>query len=217
MEDNLKPTKDSIRPPQWADGLLHLFLEPDRAETESGDLLEAYRDSIRPQRGRWRADFWFVRQVAGYLVRANVLSLRRCLVGGATVLFWLILLLSGGGTTLLATIVGSVATVISVPVLAFNSRRSAAIKLCTLWVAYLIFYLVVSTGMAWFPYYFKTPARLAIGQESCADSGCFAVDKVDKTRWRIGSHLHIVLAPCQQRPATGKAFPWQGSGILYGR
>ena len=73
------------------------------------------------------------------------------------------------------------ATVISVPVLAISSRRSAAIKLSALWVVYLIFYLVVSTGMAWFPYYFKTPTHLAVGQEICADSGCFAVDKVEKT------------------------------------
>jgi hypothetical protein len=195
MEDNLKPTEASIRPPQWADGLLRLFLAPDQAETESGDLLEAYRDSIRPQRGRWRADFWFVRQVAGYIVRANVLSFRRCLVSGGTVLFWLILLLLGGGITLLATIAGSVVTVISVPVLAFSSRLPAAIKLGALWAAYLIFYLVVSTGMAWFPYYFKVPTHLAVGQEICADSGCFAVDKVEKTdggseaTWRLFWHL----------------------------
>lgn len=181
MEDNLKPAEDSSCPPQWADGLLRSFLEPDQAETESGDLLEAYRDSIRPQRGRWRADFWFVLQVAGYIVRANVISFRRCLVSGGAVLFWLTLLLLGGGITLLATIVGSAATVISIPVLALSSRLSAAIKLGAIWVVYLIFYLVVSTGMAWFPYYFKTPTHLALGQEFCADSGCFAVDKVEKT------------------------------------
>jgi hypothetical protein len=40
-------------------------------QTESGDLLEAYRDSVYPARGRGRADLWFVRQVAGYVVRSS--------------------------------------------------------------------------------------------------------------------------------------------------
>jgi hypothetical protein len=48
-----------------------MFLRRDDAETQSGDLLEAYRDSIYPSRGRWRADLWFIRQVAGYVFRAS--------------------------------------------------------------------------------------------------------------------------------------------------
>jgi hypothetical protein len=55
-----------------AETILRVFLRADEAETESGDLLEAYRDSIYPTRGRWRADFWFVRQVASYVLRASV-------------------------------------------------------------------------------------------------------------------------------------------------
>jgi hypothetical protein len=210
MEDNLKPTEDPTRPPEWADGLLRLFLEPDQAETESGDLLEAYRDSIRPQRGRWRADFWFVRQVVGYIVRAKAISVRSCLAGGGIVLFWLIALLLGGGVTLLATIAGSVATVISVPVLAISSRRSAAIKLSALWVVYLVFYLVVSTGMAWFPYYFKAPTHLAIGQEICADSGCFAVDKADKTDGGSEATYTLFWHLASNDKQQAKHFPGKG-------
>jgi hypothetical protein len=48
-----------------------MFLRADEAETETGDLLEAYRDSIYPNRGRRRANFWYVRQVAGYVLRAS--------------------------------------------------------------------------------------------------------------------------------------------------
>ncbi len=70
-------------PPRWADSLLRSFLNSAEAETESGDLLEAYRDSILPDRGRWRADFWYVRQVAGYIVRApSPMNLRNWLLAG---------------------------------------------------------------------------------------------------------------------------------------
>lgn len=31
------------------------------------DLLEEYRQSVRPAVGRWRADLWFIRQVFGYM------------------------------------------------------------------------------------------------------------------------------------------------------
>jgi hypothetical protein len=73
---------DLIRPPQWAEPLLRTCLSPEEAETESGDLLEAYRDSIYPTRGRWRADFWYVRQVAGYLLRARGMELRNWILAG---------------------------------------------------------------------------------------------------------------------------------------
>src|SRR5688572_26683602 len=75
--------RDEIgRPPRWADALLGTFLNPQEAETESGDLLEAYRDSIYPTRGRWRADLWYVRQVAGYLLRARGMELRNWTLAG---------------------------------------------------------------------------------------------------------------------------------------
>jgi len=72
MADELKPNHLSVRPPRIAEAILRIFLRADEAETESGDLLEAYRDSIYPARGRRRADLWFVRQVASYVLRASV-------------------------------------------------------------------------------------------------------------------------------------------------
>jgi hypothetical protein len=50
-------------PPAWAEQMLRLLLKPDDRETMSGDLLEEYRVSIVPSRGRARADVWYVRQV----------------------------------------------------------------------------------------------------------------------------------------------------------
>ena len=60
-----------VRPPRWADAVLRSLLPPGQAETVSGDLLEAYRDSVFPSRGREEADRWFLRQVAGFAWRAT--------------------------------------------------------------------------------------------------------------------------------------------------
>ena len=57
------------RPPRWADALLRLLLKPADRDSVSGDLLEAYRETIRPARGRWGADVWYLRQVAGFAWR----------------------------------------------------------------------------------------------------------------------------------------------------
>jgi hypothetical protein len=70
------------RPPRWAEALLRTCLSTREAETESGDLLEAYRDSIYPTRGRWRADIWYVRQVVGYVLRGRGMKLRNWLLAG---------------------------------------------------------------------------------------------------------------------------------------
>jgi hypothetical protein len=59
-------------PPWWAETLLRTFLSSGDRESVSGDLLEEYRDSIVPALGA-RADRWYVRQVAGFVWRANAL------------------------------------------------------------------------------------------------------------------------------------------------
>ena len=58
------------KPPDWAERAFMTLLPPDRAETESGDLLEAYRDEQVPARGRVVADRWYVRQVIALFARS---------------------------------------------------------------------------------------------------------------------------------------------------
>jgi hypothetical protein len=58
-----------VSPPAWADALLRLLLPPASRESVSGDLLEEFRETIVPTRGR-TADVWYVKQVAGFLWRA---------------------------------------------------------------------------------------------------------------------------------------------------
>jgi hypothetical protein len=65
-----------VSPPRFADAVLRLLLDPDDRESVSGDLLEEYRESILPVRGRLRADLWFVTEVLGFLWRnTRVLAL----------------------------------------------------------------------------------------------------------------------------------------------
>jgi hypothetical protein len=61
---------NDVVPPAWAERLLRLLLAPADREIVSGDLLEAYRDDVQPSRGRWRADLWYIRQVAWFAWRA---------------------------------------------------------------------------------------------------------------------------------------------------
>lgn len=67
MTLDVDASSNRVQPPRWADAVLRLFLRPRDAETVSGDLIEEYRESVRPAVGRWRADLWFIRQVCGYM------------------------------------------------------------------------------------------------------------------------------------------------------
>ncbi len=82
----------TVTPPQWAESFLRVLLAPQDRETVTGDLLEEYRESIHPGRGRRRADLWYVRQVAGFAWRGN--RMWAALVGGAfvarTAVDWLV-------------------------------------------------------------------------------------------------------------------------------
>jgi hypothetical protein len=61
----------SVRPPEWAEGLLHMVLRRADRESVSGDLLEEYRAAIVPARGECAGDAWYVRQVSWYVWRAT--------------------------------------------------------------------------------------------------------------------------------------------------
>jgi len=85
MAPEIDHPENSYHPPRWADALLRSVLTPENAEATSGDLIEAYRDSIRPHRGRWQSDFWYLRQVAGCMLRAKTpMNLRNWLLAGLT-------------------------------------------------------------------------------------------------------------------------------------
>src|SRR5262245_44021929 len=79
----------NVCPPRWAEALLRVFLDPQKAENVTGALLAADRDSVHPKRGAWRADIWFVRQVAGCVLRGGP-PLRNWLLIGLTLVVFTI-------------------------------------------------------------------------------------------------------------------------------
>jgi hypothetical protein len=50
-------------PPAWADAWLRLLLPARDRDTVSGDLMEEYRERIRPQRSALSANAWYLGQV----------------------------------------------------------------------------------------------------------------------------------------------------------
>jgi hypothetical protein len=58
-------------PPRWARSLLPWLVRADRADNIDGDLLEEYREAMLPERGRRRADVWYVQQIAVFLWRLS--------------------------------------------------------------------------------------------------------------------------------------------------
>jgi hypothetical protein len=52
---------------KWADVVLRLLVRRRDRETISGDLLEEYREHVRPTSGPWAARLWYVRQVLSFM------------------------------------------------------------------------------------------------------------------------------------------------------
>jgi hypothetical protein len=52
---------------KWGDFVLRLLVRRRDRETISGDLLEEYREHVRPTRGPWAARLWYVRQVLSFM------------------------------------------------------------------------------------------------------------------------------------------------------
>jgi hypothetical protein len=61
----------SATPPEWAEYLLRMAVARADFESIAGDLLEEYRDSVQPAHGQPAADWWYVKQVSGYVLRTT--------------------------------------------------------------------------------------------------------------------------------------------------
>jgi len=98
-----------------------------------------------------------------------------------------------GGLVLLLSIVALAVTLIALPVLWLTGKRRRAGQLLSVWGVYVAAYLTIATGITLAGAAHEP--TLDIGQEVCADSGCFAVDKVDvvaalpETSYTVHWHL----------------------------
>jgi hypothetical protein len=82
-----------------------------------------------------------------------------------------------GPIVLLLTIGALGLTAVSLPVLMLTGRNRRAGQLLAAWGIYLPAYLMIATGITMAGA--RHEPNLPIGKEICADSGCFAVDKID--------------------------------------
>jgi hypothetical protein len=64
-----RPTPSGRRetPPRWAEAWLRAALGAKDRESVVGDLAEEYQETLLPERGRLRADLWYLRHVASVL------------------------------------------------------------------------------------------------------------------------------------------------------
>ena len=101
------------------------------------------------------------------------------LVAGLVIGFALFFIIALGGIALLATFAASMTVLISAPVLWLQGHGRRAIQLLAAWGGYLALYVTASTAMAILPT-LRTPHPHAVGEEVCADAGCFAVERVER-------------------------------------
>jgi hypothetical protein len=130
------------------------------------------------------------------------------IVGVAMLLGLLLFMFALGGLVLLMTIVASVVTLLTLPVLFFTGKRRRAVQLLTAWGAYLAIYLTIATGITMAGA--RHEPNLSIGQEVCADSGCFAVDKVDVSASATESLYTLYWHLASNDKEVTKHFPGQG-------
>jgi hypothetical protein len=62
-------------PPTWADSWLRLLLPARDRDTVSGDLMEEYRENVRPRKSELAANTWYIGQVARFAWRQGLWAL----------------------------------------------------------------------------------------------------------------------------------------------
>jgi hypothetical protein len=113
-----------------------------------------------------------------------------------------------GGLVLLLSLAASAGTLLAVPALYLTGKRRRAVQLLTAWGIYLAIYLAISTGITMAAAGHEP--NLVIGQEICADSGCFAVDKVDVSAGVPETSYTLYWHLSSNDKQMTKHFPGQG-------
>ena len=113
-----------------------------------------------------------------------------------------------GGLVLLLSIAASAVTLLAAPVLYLTGKRRRAVQLLTAWGIYLAIYLAISTGITMAAAGHEP--NLVIGQEICADSGCFAVDKVDVSAGAAETSYTLYWHLSSNDRQLSKHFPGKG-------
>lgn len=133
----------------------------------------------------------------------------RTIVAVGLLLGLLIFMFALGGLVLILSIAASTVTLLAVPALYLTGKRRRAVQLLTAWGIYLAIYLTIATGITMAGV--RHEPNLSIGQEVCADSGCFAVDKMDVSASPTGNLYTLYWHLSSNDQKLTKHFP--GSGL----
>jgi len=137
---------------------------------------------------------------------------KKTLLAAGAVALWLLFMIVGDGLAMLLTLIGSGAALVSVPVLWLIGRGRVAATLLAGFGIFWGIYVVTSTGVALVKSR-SEDAPLAVGQEVCADSGCFAVDKVDRANGGPVTEVTLLWHISSTDKEITKRFPGKGLEI----
>jgi hypothetical protein len=138
-------------------------------------------------------------------IRRHAIVLATMAVATSGLLLFMVAL---GGLVLLLSLAAAAAIIVALPVLWMTGKRRSARRLLMASAMYAAVYLLLATGIT-----LAAAGRepnLAVGQEVCADSGCFAVERVETaTAAQATSYtLHWHLASNDKQ--LSKHFPGKG-------
>jgi len=136
-------------------------------------------------------------------------SNRTAWIAAAAMLFAVAFFMFVMGPIVLLLTIGAVAlSAVSLPVLMLTGRRKRAGQLLLAWGIYLPAYLMISTGITMAGA--RHEPNLPIGKEVCADSGCFAVDKIDTAAASSDTAYTVYWHLSSTDPQVTKRFPGKG-------
>jgi hypothetical protein len=117
-------------------------------------------------------------------------------------------IVSLGGLALIASVVGVLVALVAIPVLLFRGKGRSASKLAAALGIYVMFYLSISTAMAWASY--LAARQHGVGDEVCADAGCFAVDEVSRAAVQAGVTYTLAWHLTSNDKEQERRFPGKG-------
>src|SRR4051812_17425304 len=113
-----------------------------------------------------------------------------------------------GPIVLLLTIGALAVTLIASPILLATGRRRRASQLLVAWGIYLPAYLLIATGITMAGA--RDEPNIPIGKEICADSGCFAVDKIETNSASSETEYIVYWHLASNDKQMTKHFPGKG-------
>jgi len=113
-----------------------------------------------------------------------------------------------GPMVLLLTIGALVLTLTILPILLLTGRRQRASRILIAWGLYLSAYVMISTGITMAGA--DNEPNFPIGKEICADAGCFAVDKIDRSTVSSETTYTVYWHLSSNDKQMAKHFPGKG-------